>query len=180
MKIYIGKSKLDGKGLFAARKIKKGEIVFIIKGKKVKFLIDGEKQARIAGLNWVGIGKNEWIDPINHCIYFNHSCNPNSGIKGTVTVVALRDIKKNEEVTFDYSLDEADIFWHLKCNCNNTNCRKIIRSIQFLPHKIFNQRINSIPKYFQQVYKKYKISNFANEQELQEKWVNFLKKDFNV
>ena len=82
MKIYIGKSKLHGKGLLASRDIKRGETVFTIKGKKVKFLIDSEKQAKIAGLNWVGVGKNEWIDPINHCVFFNHSCNPNSAIKG--------------------------------------------------------------------------------------------------
>src|SRR3989344_3628683 len=126
MKIYIGKSKLHGKGLLASRDIKRGETVFTIKGKKVKFLIDSEKQAKIAGLNWIGWGKNVWIYPVNYGLYFNHSCNPNSAIKGKVTVVALRNIEKDEEVTFDYSLNEADIFWHIKCNCGSKNCRKII------------------------------------------------------
>lgn len=171
---------MHGKGIFAKRDIQKGEIVFLVKGRKIKFLIDSEKQAKIAGLNWVGMGKNEWIDPTKYCVYFNHSCNPNSEIKGKVTVLALRNIKKGEEVTFDYSLSEADIFWHIRCHCNNKNCRKIIRSIQFLPRKIFNQDISSIPKYFQYIYKKFNASSFSNKQELQKKWIGFIEKGFNV
>lgn len=180
MKIYIGKSKLHGKGLFAAQDIKKGEIVFIIKGKKVNFLIDSEKSAKIAGLNWVGIGKNEWIDPINHCVYFNHSCDPNTAIKGKVTVVALRDIKKGEEITFDYSLNESDIFWHIKCNCGSKNCRKIIKSIQFLPQKNFERYIYRIPKYYRWVFSKFNSANFRNFKELKGAWLNFIKNNSNV
>ena len=76
MKVYIGKSKLHGKGLFASKDIKKGEIIFNIKGKKVNFLINDKKAAKIAGFNWIGIGRNSWIDPIDLGLYFNHSCNP--------------------------------------------------------------------------------------------------------
>jgi hypothetical protein len=180
MKIYVGKSKMHGKGLFAKRNIKKGEIVFIIKGKKVNFLISDKKRAEIAGFNWIGWGKNTWVDPVNYGIYFNHSCEPNTGIKGRVTVVALHNIKKDEEVTFDYSLNESDIFWHIKCYCNSKNCRKIIKSIQFLPHKIFNKQKNHIPKYFQRVFKKFNISNFQSYKELETKWLNFIKSGFNV
>ena len=179
-KIYVIESKIHNKGIFAVKNIKRCEIVFIIKGKKIKFLIDNEERAKIAGLNWIGIGKNEWINPVNHGLFINHSCNPNSAILGRVAVVATRNIKKGEEVTFDYSFSEADIFWHVKCRCGNKNCRKIIKSIQFLPHKIFTQYKNSAPKYFQKVYEKFNVSNFKNKQEFRGKWVNFIKKDFNV
>jgi hypothetical protein len=180
MKVYTGKSKLHGRGIFVSRNIKKGEAVFIIKGKKVRFLINNKKQAQIAGLNWVGVGKNEWVDPIKHCICFNHSCKPNCAIKGRVTVIALCNIKKGEEITFDYSMNEADIFWHMKCNCGNKNCRKIIRSIQFLPKKIFYRSLSSIPKYYRQVFRRFNISNFKNSKELQKEWVSFIEKDFSV
>ncbi|MCX6751556.1 MAG: SET domain-containing protein-lysine N-methyltransferase [Candidatus Nomurabacteria bacterium] len=180
MKIYIGKSKLHGKGLFASKDIKKGETIFIIKGHRVSFLINDKKQAQIAGLNWVGVGKNEWVDPIKHCVYFNHSCEPNSAIKGKVTVVALKDIKKDEEVLFDYSFNEADIFWHIKCNCGSKNCRKIIKSIQFLPHKHFTKHISKVPKYYRQIFKKFNVSNFKNADDLKTNWVDFIKKDSSV
>ena len=180
MKIYIGKSKLHGKGLLVSRNIKKGEVVFIIKGKKVNFLINNKKQAKIAGLNWVGVGKNEWIDPINHCVFFNHSCNPNSAIKGRVVVVAIRNIKKGEEITFDYSLNEADIFWHIKCHCGSKNCRKVIKSIQFLPQETFTKYISYIPKYYKRVFAKFNVSNFKNLKELRTEWIDFIKEGFSV
>ena len=182
MKIYIGKSKFDKKGLLAKKNIKKGEIIFIIKGKKINFLIDSFKKAKQAGLNWVGIGKNQWIDPEKHCVYFNHSCNPNSKIKGKVTVVAIRDIKKDEEVTFDYSFNESDIFWKLDkvCRCGSKNCRKVIKPIQFLSKKDFSKNISNIPKYFQKIYREFKIDNFKSEKDFKLKWLNFIKKDFRV
>jgi hypothetical protein len=129
MKVHIGKSKLHGKGLLALQDIKKGGIVFTIKGKKIKFLINDRKKAKIAGFNWIGISKNSWIDPSGFGLFANHSCDPNSAIKGKVQVVAIKDIKKGEEVTSDYSLTEADIFWHIKCSCGSKNCRKTINSI---------------------------------------------------
>ncbi|MFA5773251.1 MAG: SET domain-containing methyltransferase [Candidatus Paceibacterota bacterium] len=180
MKIYIGKSKLHGKGILAGRDIKKGEILFIIKGLKLNFLINNKEKAKIAGLNWIGFGKNIWVDPINYGFYINHSCNPNSAIKGRVTIVAIRNIKKDEEITFDYSLSEADIFWHIKCSCSSKNCRKTIKSIQFLPYKIFNKNISFVPKYFKQVFKNFNISNFENNDDFKDKWINFIKKDFSV
>jgi len=180
MKIYIGESKLHGKGLFASRDIKKGEIIFIIKGKKINFLIHNKKQAKIAGFNWIGFSKNMWINPVHYGLYYNHSCEPNSAIKGRVTVVAIRNIKKGEEITFDYSLNEADIFWYIKCSCGSKSCRKTIKSIQFLHPKKFEKHKSCIPKDFRKIYEKFKSSEFENPKELEAGWVDFIKKDFNV
>jgi len=180
MKAYIGKSKLHGKGIYALKDIKKGEIIFNIKGKKVIFLINDKKQAKIASFNWIGIGKNVWIDPIGLGLFFNHSCDANSVISGKVQVVAIRNIKKDEEITSDYSLTETDIFWHIKCTCGSKNCRKIIKSIQFLPENIFKKYANYIPKYFKSIYNRFKKSNFENEKDMQKQWVDFIMKDFSI
>jgi len=179
-KIYIRKSKTHGKGIFANKKIKGGEIIFIIKGKKINFLIDNKRQAEIAGMNWIGFDKNIWIDPTKYGLFINHSCNPSSIIRGKVTVVALRNLKKGEEITADYSLNEADIFWKFKCHCHEKNCRGIIRSIQFLPPETFNKYKKYIPKYFQSVYKKFNLSKFKNYESLQNEWISFIKKGFRV
>jgi hypothetical protein len=180
MKINIRKSKLHGKGLFASRAIKKDEKIFTIKGQKLKFLIHNKKQAELAGFNWIGLGKNIWINPTHHGLYFNHSCNPNSAIKGTKTAVAIRNIKKDEEITFDYSLNEADIFWYIKCSCGSKNCRKTIRSIQFLHPKKFEKYKTCIPKDFQKIYKKFNTTKFKDPQKMKAEWINFIKKDFSV
>lgn len=151
--VYIGNSKISGKGLFANRDFKKGETVFIFKGEVVDWQVKDEKTS-LYGPNWVGIGKNKWMDVIAPGVYINHSCNPNCGIKGKVHVKALKNISKGSEVTIDYSITEMDKMWHMNCNCGSKNCRKIIRSIQFLPKKTYLKYNPYIPTYFMQIYKK--------------------------
>ena len=60
--------------------------------------------------------------------FMNHSCNPNLGLLDEVTLVAIRDIKPNEELTIDYAIELADIDYIMskKCNCKSLNCRKTI------------------------------------------------------
>jgi uncharacterized protein len=155
-KIYVGKSTISGKGLFAGESIKKGEMVFIMKGKILK--INSRNKKRIIALpNPVGIDKDMWIDPAEPYVNLNHSCNPNMGVKGKVTFIALRKIKKGEEVTFDYSISE-DSSWEMKCNCGSKNCRKIIRSIRYLPKECYNKYMPYIPSYFQMFYRKNVLS----------------------
>ncbi len=176
MKAYIGKSKLHGKGLFAKQNLKKGETIFLIKGKEVTYVISDTKKANKVNFDIFGVSKNTWIDPEKRIwLYFNHSCNPNTSIKGQKTIVASNEIKKGDEVTFDYSRNEADIFWSFKCNCGEKNCRKIIKSIQFLPEKVFKKNITLIPKYFRNVFIKFNISKFKNTKTFQDEWVNFIK-----
>jgi len=63
----------------------------------------------------------------------NHSCNLNAGIKNNVILFAIKNIKKGEEIKFDYSttVDEDD--WTMKCECHQKNCRKIIKDFKYLP-----------------------------------------------
>jgi len=155
-KIYESKSDIHGIGLFAKKYIKKGEVIALIKG-KILYRIVVDKKTSSSGPNWIGIGKNKWINPKMYFDHINHSCNPNAGIKGSKTVVALRDIKMNEEITIDYSITEEDTLWRLpkKCQCGSKECRRIIRSIQFLPGRVFNSYLPYISKYFQRTYIRY-------------------------
>lgn len=150
-KVFVGKSSIHNLGIIAKRLIKKGETVFIVKGKKVFFEIKHQKHS-LHGPNWVGIGKNTWIDPIGFSRYLNHSCNPSAGIKGSVTVVALKDIKKGEEVSIDYSITEGDKFWYMNCRCGSKDCLGRVRSVQFLPEKKYKKYLPYIPRYFQRCY----------------------------
>lgn len=60
--------------------------------------------------------------------YFNHSCSPNAGIKGQIFLVAMRDIKTGEEITFDYCMSlsefEGSTFSiSFDCACMSPLCR---------------------------------------------------------
>ena len=53
-------------------------------------------------------------------LYNNHSCNPNCGLRGEITFVAMKDINKDEE-SF---IDNED--YRFNCTCGSENCRKVI------------------------------------------------------
>ncbi len=153
-KVYITNSRVHGRGVHAARDIKKGETIFLIKGKPVRLVIHSQKDSKI-GPHWVGIKRHHWIDPVSPASFLNHSCNPNAGIRGSVTLKAMKKISKGEEIVFDYSTTEEDRFWTLSCRCGESNCRKKVQSIQTLPRAVFKRYLPFIPTYFQKVYLRY-------------------------
>lgn len=153
-KVYVSQTKSTGKGLFAKKDFKKDEVLFVIKGTiRHGAYISGFYSE---GPNWVTIAKNTWLSPFdqNPWRYINHSCDPNAGLKGKVTVVAMKNIKKDEQVTIDYSITEDDPYWKMNCRCGEKNCRKVIKSIRYLPLKIFRKYDNYIPNYLKKSYLK--------------------------
>ena len=58
--------------------------------------------------------------------YFNHSCDPNAGLRGQIALVARRDIQPNEEVCFDYAMSESDPTFTMDCGCGHALCRRIV------------------------------------------------------
>lgn len=55
--------------------------------------------------------------------WINHSCNPNAGFRGQVTLVAMRDILPGEEVTFDYAMSDGTPYDEFTCRCGAIHCR---------------------------------------------------------
>jgi uncharacterized protein len=60
----------------------------------------------------------------NDC--FNHSCEPNLGFFGQIGLVAMRDIKAGEELTFDYAMSDGGPYDEFECFCGSRDCRKKI------------------------------------------------------
>ena len=150
-KWYIGKSNIEGEGVFAKKDLKKGEIIFILKGPYKTFATSISKKELFATPNWIGVDRLVWIDPLPPADKINHSCDPNVGIRGMKMFCAMRDIKKGEELTFDYSITE-DSVWHMTCNCGSKNCRKVIGSVFSIPKKTFKRYLPYVPTYFKRVY----------------------------
>jgi len=90
---YIARSSIHGKGVFASRSIKEGEII----GKL------NVSPATRNGHHVLWLAENRKVRV--HCPlrYVNHSDEPNAVYYDTLEVVALRDIDKGEEITHDYS-----------------------------------------------------------------------------
>lgn len=122
-----------GIGLFAKVNIEKGNLIFTWEGilKKGGF-------PWYVGDRWLQIDDYRWLAPLrnNPGWYINHSCSPNSGLRNSVKIVAMKNIRRGEEVTFDYSTSESENGWYLICHCKKKNCRRIIRSYGSLPAEL--------------------------------------------
>ena len=145
MKKYrIEKSKTHGKGIFLERAIKKDEVIFRFTGTSIKNKLDWYH-----GSNWLQVGYLEWIIPSPGSVgnYLNHSCDPTAGIKGRNTIVAMRPLKKDEEVTIDYALSEMYPLWHMRCTCKSKNCRKVVKPYQDLSPQRQKKYVKYTSKY---------------------------------
>jgi len=132
-KLEVRKSLIHKKGVFTKKLIKKNEIISVFGGDIVHSK-DYNKIMKKDSYYW-GY-PIQVADDFHLCIinpkdlsdpdFFNHSCNPNTGIKGQILLVAMRDIKPGEEITFDYAMTDSDYDDYFKCNCGAKNCRRII------------------------------------------------------
>jgi hypothetical protein len=60
--------------------------------------------------------------------YINHSCYPNCFFDTKkLEVIALREIKKGEELTVFYPATEWEMNQPFVCNCNNPECLGVVR-----------------------------------------------------
>ena len=130
-KVKVGKSKI-GKGLFALKKILKGELIADFTSGPGKFLQTEEADKLYDGgydymiqveddLYFAATNKEE----LESADFINHCCSPNCGIKGSLKIVAMRNIEEGEEITFDYAMCETSDY-EIKCKCRSSNCRKVI------------------------------------------------------
>lgn len=128
-------SPIHGTGGFAKRDLRKGTLVIEYVGRKVS---KKESLARCEQGNEYIFrldddcdidGNVEW----NPARFLNHSCSPNCEaelIDGKIWIVALRDIKDGEEVTFDYGYDLEDYREHV-CRCGSPDCVGFIVATEF-------------------------------------------------
>ncbi len=136
-KVKAGTSAIHRKGLFAKELIKKSEIIAIPGGyivgekeilsnpknlPKKRYKVLKEYLFKIAPSFYLAHFSKKTLKDDD---YLNHSCRPNVGVKGNL-FVAMRNILKDEELTFDYAMTDNDPGIYFKCRCQEKNCRKFI------------------------------------------------------
>ena len=148
--LIFGQSK-NGKAVFANKDFIKDEFIIKFRG---KFYTSKDKVRGLTAKNnhFLQIDKDLYLGPTRTLDnYINHSCNSNSGLKisDKVLLFAIRNIKKGEEITFDYSTTMDADGWEMDCMCESKNCRKRIRDFKYLPKKIQQKyiRLGIVPKY---------------------------------
>lgn len=135
--IRVGKSKIHNKGVFAKKNISKGTKIIQYVGNKItsrqaddiynENYERHEKNPKQGAVYLFELNKRYHLDgnvSWNTAKYINHSCEPNCEadiIKGEVWVIALRDIKKGEELFYNYGYD-VDTWEDHPCKCGSKKC----------------------------------------------------------
>ncbi|MBI2086552.1 MAG: SET domain-containing protein-lysine N-methyltransferase [Candidatus Zambryskibacteria bacterium] len=132
--IYQGLSSNGyGGACFAKKDFNAGEVIIMGIGKIINH------QTPTISIQ-IGVGKHfqptKWTGR-----YWNHSCNPNTFVKtrtdGFPNLVALRRIKREDEITYSYAMTEYSWCKNAKektilCKCNNKKCKGKILSFSQL------------------------------------------------
>ncbi len=137
------------RGVFATKSLKKGTLVAMFNGPSFRAkkcsLLPNVPPLYIRD-HAIQYSNNKWIDSKGIGRYLNHSCEPNCGIKEKFTIIAMRDIKKGEQLTFDYDMTENSD-WEMICKCKSAHCRGLIHGYRFLPASLKKKYRNYISTY---------------------------------
>jgi SET domain-containing protein len=131
--VYLKQTKKD-LGIFACNKIKKNQVIWIPSNLRKFTLEELEKMSKPEKRFIVKYACSlsdgaKYVDN-DFALFWNHSCEPNTKLlDGDSDIrIAARDIKNDEELTYDYHDDrsglEEDGF---KCLCGSTKCRGYIK-----------------------------------------------------
>jgi len=96
IRVSVKKSDIHGKGLFAAETIKKGDVIGYFKTKKAK---------KTNGPYILWMENENPVEVTCDLKYINHNKKPNAIYYDDFSVVALKRIPKNTEITHDYGKD---------------------------------------------------------------------------
>ena len=131
MKLYkIKKSKIDKNGLYANCNIEKGKKIIEYKGKIIS-IKKSEKAPKFNNKKAIylfNINKRFDLDgdfKFNIARLINHSCEPNCEVFGQglkVWVYAMKDIKKGEELSYDYGFSYDEDYKDFPCKCRSKKC----------------------------------------------------------
>ena len=146
-----------GKGVFASKAIPKGTLVWKLtahkKLTKKQYLAapeDVKKAAYPEGDHYILSTENgeSW----------NHSCDANTWWTADDELTAKRDIKKDEEITYDYATTDIDpnIVYTWECKCGAKNCRKKLHWDDILKPEVYKLYKGHLPTWVEEFVRKNK------------------------
>ena len=127
---------IAGYGIYAARSITKGEVVFKGEGRSQRIIT--KRHVEKYWNEEEKLNFRRYAYPISEEVFIlwdeepsewapqNHSCEANTAFDG-LDVRALRDVAIGEELTLDYAHFLDHNMEPFECRCDSSNCKKLIR-----------------------------------------------------
>lgn len=131
-KLEVRKTDKYDNGVFAKENINRGDKLAIFGGHifPIKKLDSLNKAFQDSGIQISEEFSLTCMDHFEDTDFFNHSCDPNAGINGQIFLVAMRDVRLGEEITFDYAMCLHEVVgvseYKFECRCESSDCRKIV------------------------------------------------------
>lgn len=134
-------SKIQGRGVFAARKIRKGQRIIEYAGERISNAeadkrYDDDKMKRHHTFLFTVDNKTVIDGAVdgNDARLINHSCDPNCEAvieKKRIFIYALKTIQPGTELAYDYQYErtgknDEELEKFYKCRCGSDNCRGTI------------------------------------------------------
>lgn len=117
-----------GRGLYARERIEAGALLVVTGGRVIDFdtLASFDRPGHPFQVE-VDLLLAPTDDEVHGIFAVNHSCSPNAGLSGSVSLRALRPIEAGEEVTYDYVMTDSDPAgaetFGMDCGCGAPDCR---------------------------------------------------------
>ena len=98
---------------------------------------------RASGSDLLQVNRRAYLrlDPVSR--RFNHSCNANAALRRSNDLVALVDIPKGAEITFDYAMTRVPAVWspfkRVACSCGTAECRGHIDDLTTVPAEVMRR-----------------------------------------
>jgi SET domain-containing protein len=139
-RLRISRSKIHGRGIYAAQNIPPKRKVIEYTGEKISIMEAGQRRNTL----YLFVLNDRWM--IDGAVrgsgaeLINHSCAPNLVtriVRGHILYVSRRLIRKGEELTVDYNYDDTDET--MCCFCGAPNCRGTINVRQAVAGGLIGQ-----------------------------------------
>jgi SET domain-containing protein len=156
-------SEKGGYAVYALRPVKKDEVLAVWGGQVVTLAqvlaLPRQEQGHTIQiydeLYLAPLGMEEPAD------YVNHSCNPNAGVCGQISLVAMRDIAAGEEITFDYAMSDSSSFDEFDCACGAPTCRGRVSGDDWKRPELWNRYDGYFSTYLQLRIDKLRFMSFG-------------------
>jgi uncharacterized protein len=116
----------SGRGVFATRPFATGELLAMWGG----WIISTAELSRLSNKERTFAVQVEedlyLVTPrakVGSADFINHSCDPNAGLSGAISLVAMRPIFPGEEVCYDYAMTDSHPDLGFVCRCAASTCR---------------------------------------------------------
>lgn len=151
-----------GFGVYAAAPVRKGEVL-VVWGGKVVSALELEKASRIQKRHSIQVDEGYFLIPHDRSEigdFVNHSCDPNCGIKGQVSLVAMRNILPGEEICYDYAMTDASDYDEFECACGSDTCRGKVAGTDWMNEFIQKKYEQYFSAYIRQKIRSHRKSSY--------------------